>query len=278
MSSYTSAERVASLSFTSLVRVEYMLVYSELFRRKAALVSFIIYPYLFTFFVLAFGYTLGSPREFEARLGSNPLIYMITASFLLMTMLSAVDDLMWRPLSAYWDGTLPYIIASPVNRILYYLAIPLPRLTSIVVLGFTSIVPVYTYFNGFNGFLESLAVLLLALLGGLVMTTPAMVVAGLVHTIGESWRVLNIVRPIIMILLGVYYPRFLMPLAGALASMALPASHVVEFIQRMLSRTYTPEYTLLVVAVVLAVLYTPLSQRSIYLWERRKVREGVQTA
>jgi len=261
-----------------LVKAEYMLVYSELFRRRAAFISFIIYPYLFTLFILAFGYTLGSPREFEARLGVNPVIYMITASFLLMTMLSAVDDLLWRPLSAYWDGTLPYVIASPVNRILYYLAIPLPRLTSIVVLGFTSIVPVYTYFNGLTGFLESLAVLLLALLGGLVMITPAMVVAGLAHVVGESWRVLNIVRPVLMILLGVYYPRFLMPLAGALASMALPASHVVEFIQRMLSKTYSLEYTLLVLAVVIAILYTPASHKSIYLWERRKVREGVQTA
>ena len=263
------------MGFKELVRAEYKLVYGELLRRKSAFIAMIIYPYLFAGFVLFFGYAMGSPQQFRLRLGIDPVVYMVTASYLLMSLLATVDDVLWRPLSAQWDGTLPYIIASPVNRIEYYIAIPLPRLTAVVLMGFTSITPIYIYFYGLTGLLESLVVMALAMLGGLLMTLPAMLIAGLVHLIGESWRALNIIRPIMMILIGAYYPRFYMPLAGYIVSSLLPASHIVEFIQRLLSTTYTINYLLLVLAIVVALLYTPLSSRSIYLWERKKVREGV---
>lgn len=264
------------MGFLELVIAEYKLVYGELIRRKSAFIAMIMYPYLFAGFVLFFGYTLGSPQEFQARLGINPVVYMITASYILMSMLAAVDDILWRPLSAQWTGTLPYIIASPVNRLEYYMAIPLPRLTALIIMGFTSITPIYILYYGSTGILYGLVIMGLSALGGLLMSLPAMVIASLVHLVGESWRVLNIVRPIMMILLGAYYPRFYMPLVGYIVSSLLPASHIVEFIQKLLSTMYSPSYILLVLATVIALLYTPLSARSIYLWERKKVREGVQ--
>ncbi len=264
------------MSFKELLRAEYRLVYGELFRRKSAIIATIIYPYLFAAFTLFFGYAVGSPQQFRVRLGIDPIVYMVTASYLLISMLASVDDILWRPLSAQWDGTLPYIIASPVNRLKYYFAIPFPRLTIIVLTGFTSIIPIYIYYFGFNGLVYGLIVTALALLGGLLMSLPAMVLTGLIHLMGESWRVLNIVRPIMMILLGAYYPRIYMPLAGYILSSLLPASHIVEFIQRyLMNRLEGYYYLLLVIAVVISLLYLPLSSRSIYIWEKKKVRSGV---
>lgn len=264
------------MGFLEVVRAEYKLTYAEAFRRKSALVAFIVYPYLFAGFTLFFGYAVGSPQEFEARLGVNPVIYMVTASYLVLSLLVSVDDVLWRPLAAQLDGTLPYIIASPVSRVEYYLAIPLPRLTAAVLMGFTSIAPVYTLFYGFSGLLLSLLVTSLSMLGGLLMALPAMAIAGAVHRIAESWRVLNIVRPLMMILTGAFYPRFYIPLLGYIVSMAIPASYIVELVQRLLSSFHRAEYYLVVLALVVALLYTPLGYKSIQLWERKKVSEGVQ--
>jgi len=263
------------MGLIDLIRAEFKLVYGELFRRRSALIAMIMYPYLFASFTLFFGYSMGSPESFRERLGVNPVIYMITASFLLLSLLSATDDLLWRPLSAEFDGTLPYILISPVNRLKYYVSIPIPRLTAVVVMGFTSLTPIYIYFEGFNGLIQSMFITFIALLGGLLMITPSMLIAGVVHRIGESWRALNIVRPIMMIFIGVYYPRAFMPLAGRIVSSLIPASHVVEFIQIFLSSTSRIEYLLLVLAITISILYAPFSERSIYLWERKKVREGV---
>lgn len=263
------------MGLIELIGAEFKLVYGEMVRRRSALIAMIIYPYLFASFTLFFGYAMGSPEAFREKLGVNPVIYMITASFLLLSLMSATDDVLWRPISAEFDGTLPYILVSPVNRLKYYVSIPIPRLTAIVIMGFTSLTPIYIYFEGFDGLCQSMIITAIALFGGLLMITPSILVAGIVHRIGESWRVLNIVRPIMMIFIGVYYPRVFMPLAGRIISSLIPASHVVEFIQIFLSSTGRIEYLLLVLALTISILYAPLSERSIYLWERKKVREGV---
>ncbi len=176
-----------------------------------------------------------------------------------------------------WVGTLPYIIASPVNRVKLYFAIPLPRLTGVIIMGSTSIAPVYLWFYGLSGLIVSFIVIGLSILGGLLMITFAMAIAGLIHSMGESWRVLNIVRPILMILLGIYYPRFLMPLSGYILSSIIPSSHVVEAVQRILMGGYNNLHVLLVIAIVLALLYTPLGKNSIFYWEKKKAKEGVKT-
>ncbi len=266
------------MSFTDLLRVEFKLVYGELIRRRSAFIAMVIYPYLFAGFTLFFGYAMGSPKAFIARVGVDPIVYMVTASFLLLSILVSVDDILWKPLNDQWIGTLPYIIASPVNRVAYYLSIPIPRLITIVLMGFTSIIPIYMIFYGIAGVYMGVFVLLLSLIGGLSMVTLAMTIAGIVHTIGESWRVLNIVRPILMILIGAYYPRFLMPLTGYILSYMIPSSHIVETIQRMLSGMGGNFYLLLAIAFTLALLYTPVGKHSIVFWEKKKVREGVKVS
>ena len=258
------------MSYLELVKAEYKLVYGELLRRKSAFISLIMYPYLFTGFTLFLGYAIGSPQSFSEKIGVDPLIYLITASYLMFSILVAIGDILWRPLNDLWVGTLPYIIASPVNRVKLYFAIPLPRLTGVIIMGSTSIAPVYLWFYGLSGLIVSFIVIGLSILGGLLMITFAITTAGLIHSMSESWRVLNIVRPILMILLGIYYPRFLMPLSGYILSSIIPSSHVVEAVQRILMGGYNNLHVLLVIAIVLALLYTPLGKNSFFIGRKRR--------
>lgn len=264
------------MSLVDLFRSEYRLVYGELFRRKVALIIMIIYPYIFTAFILLAGYTMGSPRVFAERIGVNPVVYMITASFTLFSILGSLDELLWRPLFDMHIGTLPYIMASPVDKLKLYFAIPFPRLTIVLILGFTNLIPVYLVFFGVDGLAAGLLIMGLVILGCILMIPFSIFIAMGIHRVGESWRVLNIIRPVILAFTGIYYPRFYMPLASYVIGSIIPSSHVVEVIQVTLTGLQRGVYALIAIAIALSIAYVPLGKFTLGLWELKKVREGVK--
>ncbi|MEM1772323.1 MAG: ABC transporter permease [Desulfurococcaceae archaeon] len=265
------------MSFMDILRAEYRLVYNDVFRRKSVLLTLILYPYIFTAFTLFIGYSAGTPSDFIQRVGVDPALYLITASYMLTSVLASLDDLLWKPLFDTYTGTVIYILASPVNRLKLYAAIPFPRLTLLVLMGFTSIIPVYLFYFGLNGVLLGLIIMGVITLACLIMIPFAIFVASSVHRVGESWRILNIVRPLVIIFLGVYYPRIYMPLGAYIVSSLIPASHIVEIAQRILIGMQSGLFTLFSIAVTLAIIYVPIGQFSLRSWERKKVKEGVKT-
>ncbi|MEM1604383.1 MAG: ABC transporter permease [Zestosphaera sp.] len=270
------------MSVFSLIKSEMLLVYGELIRRKQALFTYVAYPYIMTFFIIFVGSSVGSLENFEARVGSNPFLFFITASFNFLVILGIVDDVLWSPIYDDNIGTLPYVLSSTTPWFLRLLIIPIPRLVLTVILGFTSLVPLFTYLEGLEGLLTSLLLMGLAGLAGLLLSTFAILVACSISMLmGESWRLLNIVRPLMMILLGVFYPRVLMPLAVRVISYLLPSSHVVDLTLYTLVGKGTPEVltvlTLLGASTALAVAYGPLSYSSTKSLETKKLREGVKT-
>ncbi len=266
------------MSFWGLVRAEMKFVYGDIIRRKSLFIMILAYPYVLTLFIVLIGYAIGNRQVFIQKVGVVPEIFFMTAGYLLMSLLGVGDDLLWRPHYDKWVGTLPYVILSPLPRLYKYLAIPLPRLLLVVLTGATSIIPVYIYYYGLTGLWLGLVVILLALLSSILFVTPVMVLIGIVYgSGGEHWRVINIVRPLFLILLGAYYPRYLMPLAGQVISWMIPSSHIVEVVQRLLIHNLTSLYALMLIGIgtALFILYAPLGVRSINYWESRKLREGV---
>ncbi len=268
------------MGFRDIIAAEFRFTYADVFRRKITLVTFIAYPYILTILVLLIGYSLGSPTVFRERVGIDPMVFFILAGFTIMAIIGVGDDLLWRPLFDEWMGTLPYVMASPVPRIQHYIAIPLPRLILVLISGSTSIVPVLTYYYGLQGLVEGLLVMLLTGIAALFFTTIAILIMGIVYSLGgENWRIINIIRPLFLILVGAYYPRYLMPLTGQVISWLIPSSHVVEVIHRMISGLYSSPVDLLVllgIATALFILYAPPGVKSIMYWEKTKMREGVR--
>jgi len=266
--------------FIELLKAEFMFVYGDVFRRKSLLLLIIIYPYMFTFFVLLLGSAMGSTRVFISKVGVDPVEFFIVASYVIIAVLSVTDDILWRPIYDENMGTLPYIISSPVSRIALYVSMPLPRLTITLVTGAATVLPVLTYYRGAEGALVALIVIGMAAAGGLLFSTLAMLIMGTIYSMsGESWRVLNVIRPLLMILLGAFYPRYLMPLGARVLSWVLPPSHPVAAIQLILVNGLSAEVqtalTLLGIGTALAVLYAPLGRSAVLAWERRKLRSGV---
>ncbi len=269
------------MSILTMLKAEFTFVYADVFRRKTILMMFIVYPYIITAFIMLIGTSLGSPQVFTEKVGVDPVPFFIVSSFILISVLGVVDDILWRPIFDEWMGTLPYVISSPTSRVLHYFAIPIPRLTLVLISGSATVFPVLAYYYGLMGLTKATSVLLLALLSSVLLTTLAMLIAGLVFTLaGESWRVLNIIRPLLLILLGAFYPRYMMPLVAQAMSWLIPSSHTVELMQRLLiGAGVSSSYALMLlgIGIGLAIAYTPLGDRSVRRWERKKLLEGVST-
>ncbi|WFO74673.1 ABC transporter permease [Desulfurococcaceae archaeon MEX13E-LK6-19] len=269
------------MGFLRILWAEMKFVYADIFRRKSMLAIIILYPYMLTLFILLIGTSLGSTKVFIERIGVDPVVFFITSGFMMMVILGVSDDLLWKPIADRQLGTQPYIIASPVPRIKYYFAIPIPRLIIVLVLGLTSIVPIMYYYYGFEGIYEALVIIGLTGLSALLFVTFVLIIIGVVYGVGgENWRAINVIRPLLLVLMGVYYPRYMMPLLGRIASSLIPSSHVVEAIQRIITgydATITTILMLIGFATALAIFYAPFGMKSMVFWEKKVVKEGVKT-
>jgi len=265
--------------FFWLIRAEFMWVLAENFRRKSAIFSMIVWPYILTLFILFLGGFIGGFSAFERRVGVHPAVFFITGSFLLMISLIFFDDVASRFYYDEWVGTLPYIIASPISKFTLALTMGIPRFVINIFLGLTSLIPIYSYFMGLAGLYDAVVVILLSVFGSITFLTLAIVMASIVLISGGGWRVMNVIRPILLLLSGVMYPRFLLPISAKLISGFIPLAHTVEAIQIYMSIGGVTDYalTLIGLASALAIIYTPISRFGLKVWERRRIREGVKT-
>lgn len=280
MFSYTSPIEVLEIkSLGRLIRAEMLLVYADFFRRKAVVLMYLAWPYMTTALMLMLGHAIGSPQAFAGKMGVEPPLFLMVGSYLLFSSMTVLDDIMWRPIFDENVGTLPYIIASPTEIVLHYASIPIPRFVLSLALGIAALFPVLIVYRGLSGILVGLVVMLISTISAAVFTPLATALSlGLYATGGENWRAINFLRPLLLVLVGVYYPRWLMSLPLYLVSSLLPPAHCVEVAQKIvigLAETYAITIPL-VLALVLGLLYSPGMLRAARAWESGKLKEGVK--
>jgi len=267
------------MGFREVLWAEWMAFYRDLMRRKSLVVSMLIYPYLLTVLFLVMGLAIGGISSFAARFHVSPIVFFVTMSHLMLTILIGTDTITQRPASDMWAGTLPYIIISPLPRLWKYFAVALPPIAPFALQGLVCLLPVYAYYYGYEGVLVALAIIAATLTASLLIIPVAMIVAGISYTVSEEgWRIVNIVRPLLLILLGVYYPRYLLPLVFRLATMIIPSSNMVELVQLILVNSLTTSTASMLIGLSIAVfvILLPLGSKMISSWEERIRVRGVK--
>ncbi|HDD25773.1 MAG TPA: hypothetical protein ENF75_01630, partial [Acidilobales archaeon] len=249
--------------FIELVKVEYMMVAAEILRRKAALFTIVAWPYVLMLFVVIIGSIMGGFTYFQQNVGVNPLLFFITGSYLLMTSLAFFDEIASRFLYDEFIGTLPYVIISPTSKVVLALTMGIPRLIINVLMGLTSLIPIYVYLRGPQGVLDAFVVILLSIFSALTFATLAAIFASIVLISGGKWRAMNILRPLMLLLSGVMYPRYLLPLITKLITGFVPLAHSVEVIQLFIRYNVFSEYMFMLMGIVvaLAIIYLPISMK-----------------
>ncbi|RLG75847.1 MAG: ABC transporter permease [Thermoprotei archaeon] len=265
--------------FISLVRAEYMFVAAEIIRRKTILFALILWPYIIMAFIVLLGSSMGTMSYFQQKIGANPILFFITGSFLLIVSLIFFDEISSRFWYDEFIGTLPYIMIAPTSKTMLALAMGFPRLIINILVGLSSLIPVYFILKSFPGLVEALIVIALSIFSALTFSTLAIIFSSLVLISGGRWRVLSIIRPLIMLISGVLYPRFLLPLTIKFFTIIFPLANSVEAIQLFLVQEGLTAYSLMLLglATALALLYAPVSIRSLRIWEHRILIKGAKT-
>ncbi len=267
------------MGFREVLWAEWMAFYRDLMRRKSLVVSLLVYPYLLTVLFLVMGLAIGGLSSFTARFHVHPIVFFVTMSYLMLTILIGADTIMQRPASDMWAGTLPYIIISPLPRLWKYFAVALPPIAPFALQGLVSLLPVYAYYYGYEGVLVAIAIIAATLTASLLIIPVAMIITGISYSVSEEgWRIINIVRPLLLILLGIYYPRYLLPLVFRLATMIIPSSNIVELVQLILVNSLTTSTAGILIGLSIAVfvILLPLGSRTIGGWEERIRVRGVK--
>ncbi len=262
----------------NVFRAEFMLTLTDITRRKLLLITMIAYPYVLAMFIVLIGSSVGSYSSFKLRLGMDPIPFFVMASYLMMTVLGVIDEVLWRPVHDSMIGTFTYVILSPINRVTFYLIVPLPRLALSTLLNAPTLLPIMLIYYGTLALLITGLVVSFALISAFLMISFSVLVLGtFYYLLGQNWRLLNIVRPLLLIVTGIYYPRYLMPLTLKLISTLLPSSSTVELLYRILLNVpTTTQYvlSLIGVATALALIYLPLSSLSVGAWVRKSLIRG----
>ncbi len=267
------------MGLREILWAEWMAFYKDLSRRKILILSLIVYPYILALLFVIMGLAVGGLTSFNQRFHVSAITFFLTMSYLMLTVLIGADMVMQRPSSDMWAGTLPYILASPAPRILRYLAVSLPLLVPFIVQGIICLAPVYVYYYGVEGAVLALLVVSLSVLAGVFMVPVGMVIMGLAYMVSEEgWRIINIARPLLLILLGIYYPRYLLPLVFRVATMIIPSSSLVEIVQYMLINSLTMSLAgiLLGIAASSFILLLPVGGKTVARWEERLRFKGVR--
>ncbi len=264
--------------FSRYVSAEFLLFIRSLQSHKSVFVAVILWPYMLTLFILLLGTFIGSPQAFSRRLGGvDPVLYFLSSSAVLMISLVVMDDVCSKVL---WDrelGTLDYVLSSVKSRVLYLLAVPVPHMTFSSLLFTATVAPALVLLKGVVHGVKLLFAIAVAALGAIAFAGFSMIIAGIVLALRESWSFLSMLRPLIMLVSGIYYPAYLMPLVLRAIAYTIPLTYTVDVI-RLSVALETPESRIFLTAIaaliVMTLVYTPLGASVYSKLERRFLEEG----
>ncbi len=265
------------MSAIDVVKASLYLTYSWYKNNRIMLFTSLIWPYLMAFLVLALGSMYGSVSEFTRKMDvSNPVLYMLASSTVAFSSIAVLEAAVGFVMYNRWLGTLQYIVLSPVGSKTLIAVAGIPDSLLSAVISVTAVAPAAAYFEGVNGALKTMAVLLLILAGMTPMLALSVVAAAATLSIREETNVLAFLNPIILLLSGVFYPIEVLPRIFQLASLAVPSRYVIDA-AKLLATYTTPGGKLLMLVLyplaVLAVAYNLLAlagvDRAVSLAKRR---------
>lgn len=252
-------------SFLDVVAAEFYAFTRFYKNNRAMMVAAFIWPYLMVLILLGLGYLFGSPKQYAERMGvSNPVFFIISASTVAMSSTFILDDVANYTLYNRWNGTLPYILLTPMRLPKQLLAASLPSTLVSPAISVSSALPAALYFEGLRGAGIIAGLYAVIVLGMLPLAGLAVLIAGLVLTAKEETNIASSITPFLLLVSGVFYPVTVLPRALQLVAAAVPVKYVVDIARAIAStgsathRVFTAIYALTLLAFAYNALAAPL--------------------
>ncbi len=264
---------------TDIIRASIFSTFAWLKNNKWLLFSMLIWPYLITFLMLALGVIYGNLEMYKERLGvSNPVLYILASSGIVMSSLIIVDTVATSALYHRWLGTLPYLLLTPTRTYKVLLLEPIPSAILSSTVSMLAVLPGAILFEGLLGAGKLFLILLVVYLGMLPLIGLSVVVASLTLVLREETNIVAFLTPLILLVSGVFYPIEVLPTVLRSLSNIFPTLYVVQAAK--LTATYTiPEVkallTLISALVILTFIYNGIASLAIGESERMIKKSGV---
>ena len=174
---------------------------------KWLLFSYFIWPYLMVALILGFGSLFGSIESYSERLGvSSPILFLLSSTVVAMSSISIVSSVAEFVIENRWSGTLPYIMLTPAETPIIFIAAGLPDAIISPLITVAAILPAALYLEGISGGIRILTILIFIFLGMLPLLGLSALIASLTLIAKEESNIGQIIIPFLLLVSGVYYP------------------------------------------------------------------------
>ena len=238
-----------------------------------------LWPYVMVAMIFALGSIYGSIEEYSLRMQvSNPATYLLASSVIAMASLYILDAVAGFVLHTRWLGTLPYIVLSPIKTPILLMIAGLPESIISTFISITAVLPAMIYFEGINGAIKVLLVLLVVIAGMMPMLGFSALIGSALLIVKEESNIFSSISPFILLISGIFYPLEVLPRILQIAARAVPVTYVVEA-TKLITTYLVPRAALLFLALygigALTVLYNALAVMALKGAERAVKSRGV---
>jgi len=224
-----------NLMVVKAVFVKEMLLW---FRYPSWLFTLLFLPYMMTGLFCGVGYGIGGTefiRNFLQKTGTgDPVLYFTLGSVIFLVSTLVINDVGSSIRQEQLRGTFEYHYLSPASKVIIWLSYILPHNAISLIIASGSILPLLLIKTRDLSPLSLLITILVLIIGILPLFGIGMIIAALTIKFKEPWAITNILRAIISILSGFYYPLTILPHWLQLFSNILPTTHVTLILRDVL--------------------------------------------
>lgn len=274
-------KRIKEISKSLLiVRAIYIKEMKIWLRYPSWIFTFIALPYMISGLFYGIGYSIAGPnsvKNFTSNTGvSNPFLYYLLGSLVFMMTTLISEDIGSSIRQEQLNGTFELHYLSPSNKALIWSSYIFPHGTISLLMMLASALPPLIYRFGYQSLFSMLIGLLILFIGIIPVFGIGLIMASLTVKFKEPWAIINVIRTIITVCSGFYYPLTILPYWLQFISQFIPTSHVTTLLREVLlfNRRLIFSDIRLALLLFLSLLYFVLGYGFFVRWERNARKSG----
>ena len=236
-------------------------------------------PYMLSGFFYVIGMALGGPvatRNFAEKTGTpNALLYYVVGSAMFLIAALVIDSIGRSIRQEQYRGTFEIHYSMPISRVVLWSSHILPQGTVMFVTLGISLIPALMLSGLPNPISAFIGVLILTI-SMIPLFGIGLIVAALTVRFKEPWAVTNILKAVISVVSGFYYPLYVLPAWLRVLAGYLPTTHAITLIRDLLifNREFLASDPRVIALVVLSSIYFLTGLSVFKRWESRARKTG----
>ena len=242
--------------------------------------TFIALPYTFSGLFYGMGYALAGPsslKNFASKTGTeNAFLYYTIGCFILLFTELVLGEVSASIRSEQLRGTFEINYVTPTNKLVLWSAPVIPHGLMSSGIMIASTLPVVIIEAGKLDPVNFFIAVMVLFLGILPLLGLGMVMAALTMRFKEPWAVINMVRVILYLLSGIYYPLTVLPEYLRYMAVVVPPNYMVDILRDLLifqRKVILSDYRILAL-FILSSIYLILGFSLYRRWEQNARRTG----